>query len=271
MTEHLLIRDDLSDAAPWLNVNDRRHVVDELTDAFADATGNPVRVVTVTEQRHRWQQWLDRNPDSWCVSADMWLRGDRQLALSRIFEHGPQDHAIDVRIRPEAVVNIDSIVVAADRARHSGRQLVFVDDDIVTGATLQAATQLCQVSFDTVVSLAHLDPGGHIAGGDWYDVVDARDFVPGAHGGGLVLDNGQQLQRHSYLDEHVNLERRASLPDTTHLSFRARIRRTLAATASHRHHRRRAHTNPASRPSQPTNTSTLRRDPGRTTTRPYPC
>lgn len=108
-------------------------------------------------------------------------------------------------------------------------EVILVDDDSSSGHTLSMARAHLQALGVKVVDTRLLIPACLPPGTDVFDVVDLRDFLPGAREGGLVVEHPSgQLQRSPYLSPAVSLRTRARLPMGTSLATTARLEQAIA-------------------------------------------
>lgn len=100
----------------------------------------------------------------------------------------------------------------------------LLDDDIATGGSMEAAQLALAdqgVRVESCISLASHEHR------QMYDVVDLRDFLPGAKEAGLVVVAPQgQVVRVPYMAPFTNLRTRARLPEGTSWSTSARLWQT---------------------------------------------
>lgn len=84
----------------------------------------------------------------------------------------------------------------------------LIDDDIASGATVDyIRSQTPQVNWIEMISMTQWSRKG-----DWFDIVDARDFLFGARMGGLCIAMGGEVVRAPYITPWVNLMQRAKIP-----------------------------------------------------------
>lgn len=174
------------------------------------------------------------------------------LSVSRVFADKDQYKAKKLYIK-----NLDYIIDVIKNNRIS--KIHLIDDDIASGQTvneLEGELKKNAISVTSSTSLLHLSkPLIHqFVKSDFeiYDVVDARDFLPGAHMGGLSfcsdylaqaseisgkylfksgeLDSEDRVdwvpkrpKRVSYLDSRVNLLTRARIPVCEQEKFREMV------------------------------------------------
>lgn len=190
----------------------------EATLQAAFATGGPAarpdtwaRLDAATQQAQV-QAWVAQGrvatPPFQMVSLDPVMAravpGVTHLPLSRLFavaDH--QARARDWTTRPGH---------AALVAVREGMPVVLIDDDQATGATLKRGASLLERQHVRVVEARVLTPPDARV----FDVVDARDFLPGTADGGLVVQSpAGSAVRVPYLAPFVDLSTRARLPAGT--------------------------------------------------------
>lgn len=199
-----VIRDDLALAAPWLTPGERRERLDALVQMVRARTpeGTQVRVRRVEEQLRSFAR-----PVLPTISLDPWFQGTYNVGVSRVFI------AASGQYRPLGVVPRGSHRLGKDMeaalkeafAHIPSGDYVLVDDDISSGATVRAVKGSLPAGVRIVAVRT-------LWAENFYDVIDARDFVEGSLEGGLVcvrVDGA--LTRNSYLRPEVNLAARARL------------------------------------------------------------
>jgi hypothetical protein len=180
-----LIRDDsafCSDLPPEF-AQDLRNIVQEFFTI-------PVIVFSAQEQIDFCRPLIPEN----CISLDKWFKGGFNLNISRIFSWNTQKqigHVIDVQGLKEYIKTVEHVNI--------------VDDDSATGSTLRAVLKYVDKPF-TFYSLDKLFGFKNV-----YDIIDVRDFIPGARHGGLMMEGGVRVP---YINPLVNLEERMKISDS---------------------------------------------------------
>ena len=110
-------------------------------------------------------------------------------------------------------------------------QAILVDDDRATGATLQSA--LAALSGKTILADMRFLVPASLPGRNIFDVVDCRDFLPGAREGGLVVEVGEETYRVPYMAPFVDLATRARIPPTQTQALSRRLWTAAAEFFTH--------------------------------------
>lgn len=157
------------------------------------------------------------------ISIDTLFRGDYQIECSRYFELGNAFAFKGVFQRPGAASLAEQI------AQIPNGQYSLIEDDRATGSTLRKVLKLGENHFEIkdIVLLARLSKPRGFSGEvayDIYDLGDVRDFLPGAPGGGLVVDLPDgKVGRAPYMLPYVQPSARLSAPISTDLLISKRI------------------------------------------------
>jgi len=94
-------------------------------------------------------------------------------------------------------------------------EYALVDDDIASGATVDyIKAHTPQVKWTGLVSMTKWTRHA-----DFFDIVDARDFLFGAKMGGLCVAIGDEVMRAPYVTPWVNLMQRAKIPPHKQVAF----------------------------------------------------
>lgn len=136
------------------------------------------------------------------INLDAWTFMDREhkLRVSRIFHiNSPQIYSSNLYIEDKEQLQ------AIKNQKFS--DYVLVDDDIATGFTVN--TIIKELSPKKCIKTISLNPIK-----DFYDIIDARDFIFGSQYGGLMCLNpfNNKAMRVPYIYPFVNLYSRAKLP-----------------------------------------------------------
>lgn len=158
----------------------------QLAKYIEEATGLECEVIDVNEQLiWAYDRVEEMKGTSLVVSLDKWFRGDYDLRISRNF--GENDDLlgfVHTEVSPLVAMTTD---------------ILFVDDDKSSGRTFTFASRLFpRCKFPRFFTLSDYYDG------EIFDIVDARDFIPGAIHGGLMF-RGERI---SYLDPRVDLKKR---------------------------------------------------------------
>ncbi len=106
---------------------------------------------------------------------------------------------------------------------------ILVDDDSSSGHTLAMAHAHLKALGVEVIDTRLLIPACLPPGTEVFDVVDLRDFLPGAREGGLVVEHPSGLlERCPYLAPAVSLHTRARLPQGTFQITTAKLEQAIA-------------------------------------------
>ena len=145
------------------------------------------------------------------ISLDAMLPGESGLAISRLYALGGYQ-ALGHVSRPGSSPLAEQL-----RALTPG-DYVLRDDDSVTGGTVRAVRSLlpAHVRITRVELAIHQSPEE--------DVVDSRDFLLGAHEGGLVVRlPDDRIGRVPYLSPYVDPAVRCNVPAPLALGFSRRV------------------------------------------------
>lgn len=152
------------------------------------------------------------------LSLDPCIDGDHDLAVSRCFEL-----AADVA-REDLVERPGSLGLGEQIARIPDGEVVLVDDDVASGRTIAQVRALlpARVRVGRVVALCA--PHERAGPGEAAELCDARDFLPGARDGGLViaLADGRRV-RAPYLLPYVRPAARVGVPLGREVAFSAAV------------------------------------------------
>jgi len=146
-----------------------------------------------------------------CIDAP--IDGDVNLAVSRRFA------VSDAHGEPALSHRPGSAPLARQIAEIPAGRYVLVDDDVSTGATLQALRALLPgaVEIEEEFILFRRSPDGPR---ELLDILDCRDFLAGSREGGLVVAlPGGALARAPYCLPYVSASERASVPLAEELEF----------------------------------------------------
>jgi cytidyltransferase-like protein len=168
-----------------------------------------VSILSIQEQTKSF-----KNPHNFpVVNLDTWtrLKGDNKLRVSRIFNVNDgqiySSHLFfENKSQLEKIINSEF------------SDYLLVDDDIATGFTVNAIMkQLHPKKCIEAISL-NLQK-------QFYDIVDARDFIFGSQYGGLMCLNplNKKLMRVPYIYPFINLHSRAKIPFTSEIKFSREI------------------------------------------------
>ncbi|MEZ4384885.1 MAG: hypothetical protein R3A79_26375, partial [Nannocystaceae bacterium] len=229
----LFIRDERAWAiAPWLAGRDRAALTEArrrhldglrgaLLEAFA-AAGRALEIeaLDLDTQAESLRALRAEGP---VLSLDPCLPGDLDLEVSRCFEL-----AVDVS-RPGLVARPGAPPIAAQLAAlpRASPPVILFDDDRVTGRTLAEVERLVgeRLTIRRAVALCAAP-----ADASRRELCDARDLLPGARAGGLVvaLPDGA-LARAPYLLPYVRPSARIQLPRAAEVRFSATLWSLAAA------------------------------------------
>lgn len=206
-----LIRGDLEWATAHWQVPpaELEYFMDDLSAAFYDIWRIPPIVLSVAKQAERLRSF--REPH---ISFDR-VTGSTHW-VSRVFDACTHQHS------PVQWLSSDLSNIPAG-------EFALVDDDIASGTTVRRIIDRTpQVKWTKVIGMADW-----IQPRPWFDVVDARDFLFGARGGGLWVSENRAGKRHlyraPYISPWVNLAQRARIsplaqPAFNHAILRANLR-----------------------------------------------
>jgi hypothetical protein len=145
------------------------------------------------------------------ISLDAMLPGDSAIAISRLYALGGYQ-ALGHVARPGWPPLTEQI-----RALAPG-DYVLRDDDSVTGGTVSAVRSLLPAD----VRITRLELAVHQHSDE--EVVDSRDFLLGAHEGGLVVRlPGDRIGRVPYLSPYVDPAVRCNVPASLAVAFSRRV------------------------------------------------
>ncbi len=148
-----------------------------------------------------------------CINNDI-LTSDSGLSvgLSRLFPLSSPQFSAEVLVeRPETTGSLGKL------SSLPKGEYVLIDDDIASGFTLNALKRLlpaeCTVSSQVPLSRIAFEQQRPGEPYEFWDVVDARDFLLGAYAGGLVVRLfNNQIARAPYICPYVSLASRANIP-----------------------------------------------------------
>lgn len=142
-------------------------------------------------------------PES-CVSLDKWFQGEFNLNISRIFNFETQERV------GHYIENLEEFQKYVDKVDFVN----IVDDDWATGSTIQKVLQYVNKPF----RLFSLD---NLFGFKYkYDIIDVRDFIPGAKHGGLMFEGQIRLP---YINPLVDLTQRMKLSAESAIIFSQKL------------------------------------------------
>ena len=194
----------------WMRFGQRvRHILEQ---AFVGQATAPTSfaVMNRDEQLARVHEWARHTP---VVSLDVGVSGGPIV-------HWPRSRTFAVcghQHRSEGWVVRPGYTDPTDLPH----QAVLVDDDTATGGSLARATAELRTRGVDVLGTRLLVPE---AGHDCiFDVVDLRDFLPGARDSGLVVGTAADLMRVPYMAPFVDLATRARIPQGHSWGVSARL------------------------------------------------
>lgn len=129
-----------------------------------------------------------------CISLDKWFDGGFNVNISRIFDWrtlGKIGHI--VQNKKELIEYTKNLSLVH-----------IVDDDVATGSTLREIVEIIKKPF-RFYSLDKLFGFKNV-----FDIIDIRDFIPGAKHGGLMMEGGIRVP---YINPLVNLKERMKIKD----------------------------------------------------------
>ncbi len=148
-----------------------------------------------------------------CINNDaLTAESGISVGLSRLFQLStPQFAAEQLIERPEAPGSLAKLAALPLRA------YALIDDDIASGFTLSALKKRlppgCTVSAELPLSRIAFEQQCPGAPYEFWDVIDARDFLLGAYASGLVVRLfNNQVARAPYITPYVSLASRANIP-----------------------------------------------------------
>jgi hypothetical protein len=184
----------------------------------------------------RFRIWADQAPiEVVPVSLDCFVSGFYRLEASRLF-------LLSDQTRPLGLVSRTQVSLADQIAGLPAGRIILVDDDIATGTTMRAVTDMIAkqrpdidvVGWRSLLAEMTYQPGHAESLDDIFDVVDARDFLPVLRSGLLVTDaaggidapahlDNMRRERLLYTDERIDLTLRAKLHPDRIEAFRATV------------------------------------------------
>jgi nicotinic acid mononucleotide adenylyltransferase len=151
--------------------------------------------------------------ESSCINNDiLTAECGISVGLSRLFSLSASQFSANALIeRPESSGSL------ARLAALPGGRYTLIDDDIASGFTLSAIKRLlnprCVVTKEVPLSRIAFQQLCPATPYEFWDVVDARDFLLGAYASGLVVRLfNNQIARAPYLSPYVSLASRANIP-----------------------------------------------------------
>lgn len=150
------------------------------------------------------------------LSLDIYYKGTYQLELSRLFQvKDSQTKGIKLMERWGSPSVSDQV------KKIPPGNYTLVDDDVASGETIERVKALLpsDVVINKVVVLSEVEGRLNI-----FDIVDLRDFIIGAPGGGLqVIDDKGIVSRAPYIFPFVNLSSRAKISKLSQVDFTKEI------------------------------------------------
>lgn len=203
-----LVRDDsyfCCSRVPTLFVERFKNILQECVDA-------KVVVLNARHQVKHFKRYLQTcYPKLHVVSLDKWFKGDFQLNISRIFENG----------KHTGFYTPNMMEFETWLKKH--KDIIVVDDDIATGTTINNVRSIVYKSTNNYPATLAMDHF-YRSKVEIYDIVDIRDFIPGATHGGLLCKINNQLQRLTYLHPQVNLCERMKLTEENAIKFTQKLK-----------------------------------------------
>lgn len=165
------------------------------------ATGVEVVEVPIEEQRLLLGALLDSAPDERWVVIDPCSHGlgGVDWRLTRVFEWDMENKT------PAGFLH-------GPLPNLGGQGYRVVDDDIASGSTMREVERLLGPPSEKIALLSFWAAHTGRSPLDCLDVVDARDFLPGARSAGLMLQLPAGPGRLPYMAPYVNLSRRSIVP-----------------------------------------------------------
>lgn len=209
------VRNDLSMAFP-LREEDMNRTVSELTNIIVDAFDGEMSIkeIKCMEQLKQAKRLKEQTKKK-TLSLDVFIRGDINFDISRLFELGTmQFQAKRLTHRPNTLPLEEQV-----KTFEAG-QYLLIEDDVVTGYTLRKMFEMLPdgVEVTETVILSHLDEENKDR--KFYDIVDMRDFVFGSKNSGLVVTlPNEELARVPYVLPYTSPITRVSIPMGKELEF----------------------------------------------------
>lgn len=213
------VRNDLRMAFP-LREDDMNRTVSELTSIIVDAFDGAMSIKNINcMEQLKQAELLKQQAKEKTLSLDVFIRGDINFDISRLFELGTiQFQAKRLTHRPNTLPLEQQV-----ETFQAGKYLL-IEDDVVSGYTLRKMFEMLPdgVEVTETVILSHLDEENKDR--KFYDIVDMRDFVFGTKNSGLVvtIPNGE-LARVPYVLPYTSPITRASIPMGKELEFSLRV------------------------------------------------
>lgn len=188
--------------------------IESVKHAFSKVLPNfNFETIDVEDQIQKAQEKLN-HVNTPTLSLDVYLKGDYNLEISRIFRASDsQLRAKGFTKRPE----YQSELLTSDiLSLH--KEYVLIEDDIASGQTLAFVKEL--IGEDSqLIDQVLLSDYSNLEDKNFFDVVDLRDFIINAPHGGLVVESHNQTFRAPYIAPFVDLVSRANIPAESVLSF----------------------------------------------------
>lgn len=143
-------------------------------------------------------------PEGSTISMDKYMRGQYNIDVSRLFELSSGQR------RARGLVSLSLPLREQVKAIPPGLY-TLMDDDTVTGITMDRVTEALKEAGITVAGRETLVNQALAPGQTLYDIVDARDFLIESGKGGLVVEAYGKQVRAPYLFPFVNVVSRASI------------------------------------------------------------
>lgn len=206
-----VLRNDLPLAFPVeLPTLNRKQLEQKLEELLSAHSQYDVMTVNVLEQLENFVS------DVPFISLDCFLPAVHRLQLTRLFQAGDYQRYSKLHTNRAGTPPIEEQLKQIPQGTYD-----LVDDDIATGATMHAvATMLNQKGIQVRRFRSFLESYGD----NVYDILDMRDFVLGAHNGGLSIKTVQgEVTRVMYAAPYVNLVTRAKLTPDAALQFSKQV------------------------------------------------
>lgn len=216
-TEVYLIRNDIKESIEDFHIRDKRNKGEMFINGIISCMENNLNIETTVISVESQKETLTMDHHD-ILSLDNWIEGLGNLSISRLFSLSSSQFSGRGFIPRPGFDDFPSQVALIPSGRYT-----LVEDDSVTGSTIEFAKSLCQsredILIDGIVLLSNLSSSQK-----YFDIVDARDFLLGGKDGGLVvrLPNGE-LSRVPYIAPYVNLHTRAKIPHSELMAFSQKI------------------------------------------------
>jgi nicotinic acid mononucleotide adenylyltransferase len=174
-----------------------------------------IHTTKVSEQIKKAKKIIDKTKNK-TISLDVYLKGDIDVSLSRIFNHS------DSQLKSSGLVQRPENINEINYNEIKKGKYTLIEDDIVSGFTLKHLKSNLpkDVIIDNIILLSNFNEGNIK---NYYDVVDLRDFIVNMEYSGLVVNINDEILRVPYIMPYVDVTNRASIHPLKSIYFTKKI------------------------------------------------